>query len=143
MDWITENIAIGTHAEARDLVLLRNAGFGSILSLDGSLNGRKPCDLGVKAIAVVSLKDGPGNSPETFLRAVNTVERLARSYPPVLVQCHAGRSRSPIVVAGYLVKTLDIFPHEALARVGAKRELKISEGLLRLLDFVCPNGAAP
>lgn len=52
----------------------------SILSLDGSLAGRAPGDLGVKRIAVVQLQDGPGNDRETFFRAVDAVSRLLPPY---------------------------------------------------------------
>ena len=138
MDWITNAIAIGTYLEAHDRDLLQRQGISSILSLDGSLQGCSPSNLGVQAITAVVLKDGPGNDRDTFLRAVNAVEHLARTHPPLLVQCHAGRSRSPIVVAGYLIKTVGIHPREALRRLAVKREINITEGMLPLLNFIEP-----
>lgn len=138
MDWITKQIAIGNHLEAQDAALLKNQGIASILCLDGCLMGHSPSDLGVESIAIVLLKDGPGNDRDTFLRAVDTVGRLVAAHPPLLVQCHAGRSRSPTVVAGFMVKTQGLHPRAALRRVAAKRELCITSGMLPLLNFIEP-----
>lgn len=62
MNWITEQIAIGNYLDAQDVNLLRREGIVSILSLDGTLAGRVPPDLGVQKISVVKLIDGPGNT---------------------------------------------------------------------------------
>jgi protein-tyrosine phosphatase len=134
MDWITETVAIGTYLEAQDPALLRREGLASALSLDRTLQGRDPAELGLREIEVVPLEDGPGNDPRLFRRAVDALEDLARSHPPVLVQCHAGRSRSAVVVAAYLMRSLGIGPDEAVARVAARRSIALSEGLQVLLD---------
>lgn len=136
MDWVTDQIAIGNYLEAQDAALLKAQGIRSALSLDGVLRGTDPKSLGLDDIEVVPLDDGPGNDERTFLRAVSALGRLAREAPPVLVQCHAGRSRSVVVVAGHLVRSLKIEPDEALARVAAKRETAITAGLLPLLDLL-------
>ena len=101
MNWITDQIAIGNYLDAQDLELLRREGIMSILSLDGSLAGRAPSELGVQKIAAMKLQDGPGNDRATFLQAVDTLARFVSASPPVLVQCHAGRSRSVVIVAGH------------------------------------------
>jgi len=133
MDWITDQIAIGNYLDAQDTELLRRERIVSILSLDGSLAGRTPSDLGVQKIAVVKLQDAPGNDQGTFVRAVEAVTRFVVSSPPVLVQCHAGRSRSAVVVAGHFIKTRGIGPDEALRLIASKRELQITPGLESLL----------
>ena len=51
----------------------------------------------------------------------------------LLVQCHAGRSRSVIVVAAHLMRTERLRPEEALERVAARREVAITPGIERLL----------
>jgi hypothetical protein len=136
MDWITDQIAIGNYVDAQDLELLRRERIASILCLDGCLQGRVPSDLGVQKIAIVSLQDGPGNDRDTFFRAVDTLTRFARTSAPVLVQCHAGRSRSAVIVAGHLVKTRGIQPDEALRLVAAKRELQVTPGLDSMLWYL-------
>jgi protein-tyrosine phosphatase len=65
---------------------------------------------------------------------VDTLEELVRSAPPVLVQCHAGRSRSAIVVAAFLMRRLKIDAPAALARVAARRDIAITPGLEQLLE---------
>jgi protein-tyrosine phosphatase len=134
MDWVTDDIAIGNYLEAQDRGLLQREGIVAVLCLDRTLQGKAPTDLGLKAIEVIPLEDGAGNDPRLFRRAVDTLTDLCQQGGPVLVQCHAGRSRSAVVVAGYLVKTLGIAPEEALARLAAKREVAVAPGLLHLLD---------
>ena len=67
------------------------------------------------------------------IKTVDTVTRLVASHPPVLVHCHAGRSRSVVVVAGHLMRCRGLQPHEALQWVTAKREAEVTRGLEALL----------
>jgi protein-tyrosine phosphatase len=134
VDWIETDIAIGNFVDAKDGELLKAASISSALSLDGTLSGVRPESLHLKQIEVVRLEDGPGNDRRSFLRAVDTLEELVRSAPPVLVQCHAGRSRSAIVVAAFLMRRLKIDAPAALARVAARRDIAITPGLEQLLE---------
>lgn len=133
MDWITDDVAIGNYIEAQDVEFLSRNGFRSVLSLDGTLSRWEPEDLGLDEVVVIPLKDGPGNRADVFIGAVENLIDLAESFPPVLVHCHAGRSRSVIVVAGYLMQSLRIRPHEAIALIRSKRETCIQSGLEELL----------
>lgn len=134
MDWITSEIAVGNYLEAIDVELLRREKFVAALSLDGTLHGKDPADFGLKRIEVVHLEDAPGNEPRLFRLAVDYLSELVLEAPPVLVQCHAGRSRSAVVVAGYLVAVRGIDPEEALRFVADKRQIAVTSGLERLLD---------
>jgi dual specificity phosphatase 12 len=134
VDWVTETIAIGNYLEARDAELLRRNRIRSALSLDRTLQDTSPATLGLAAIEAVPLDDGPGNDLRLFERAVSALVSLCNLHAPVLVQCHAGRSRSAVVVAGYLMKTRGIDSGEALALIAAKREIKVTAGLERLLE---------
>jgi protein-tyrosine phosphatase len=134
MDWITDTVAIGNYLEAQDADLLRREGIASALSLDRTLQGREPAELALREIESVPLEDGPGNDPRLFRRAVDALEGLVQSHPPVLVQCHAGRSRSAVVVAGYLMRSQGIGSDEAVRLVAARRQIVISQGLEQLLD---------
>lgn len=136
MDWITDHIAIGNHLEATDAEMISSGGFQAILCLDGKLHGKSPTELAVERIAVFDLIDGSGNDPSLFQEAVATLQKLVAEHSPVLVHCHAGRSRSPIVVAGYLVAEENLFPEDALAQVMQKQETKISSGLEELLYWL-------
>lgn len=134
MDWIEQDIAIGNFVEAKDTELLERASIASALSLDGTLSGVRPQTLKLKKIEVVRLEDGPGNDLRHFKMAVSALDELVRTAPPVLVQCHAGRSRSVVVVAAHLMKRLGIDAPTALARVASKREISITPGLEELLE---------
>ncbi|MDR4497192.1 MAG: dual specificity protein phosphatase family protein [Candidatus Scalindua sp.] len=135
MDWITDNIAIGNYLDARDKILITRENIQSIISLDGECEvfTPEPCFFKRK---IFNLIDGPGNDMRTFTRAVDTLITFVESHPPVLVHCHAGRSRSPIVVAGYLIVKEKMEPEDALAFVGTKREFNISSGLEELLYYL-------
>lgn len=133
MDWIIENVAIGNYLEAQDGALLRTHGIRSVLSLDGSLTVAQVGVLGVAEIAAHRLEDGEGNDLQTLVRAVDSLGRLASLHAPVLVQCHAGRSRSVVVVAGYLMRTLGLDADSAVAAIAAKREINVSPALTKLL----------
>ncbi len=113
MDWITDTVAIGTREEAHDASVLRTAGIRSVLCLDGTLAADAAVELGLSEVVSVALCDGSGNDPREFRRAVAVLGRLAATRAPVLVQCQYGRSRSPAVVAGYLVVTQGLDPFQA------------------------------
>jgi hypothetical protein len=133
MDWITDGVAIGNYLEAQDPELLRRHGFRSVLSLDGTLVSDDASRLGVSAVEACRLIDGAGNDLRVFRRAVEALGKLAKSHAPVLVHCHAGRSRSVAVVAGHLANTLSISAEEAIAQVTAKREVNVTPALEELL----------
>ena len=136
MDWITDDVAIGNYLEALDVELLHREKFASALTLDGTLHGKDPADIGLRRIEVVPLEDAPGNEPRLYKLAVEYLSEMVQEAPPVLVQCHAGRSRSAVVVAGYLVTARGIAPEEALRFVAGKRQIAVTPGLERLLDYL-------
>src|SRR5208337_3812485 len=109
---------------------LREGGFRSVLGLITTLKGRDPVELGLDRLEIVPLDvigllvGGIGKDFKLFERAVETLEELVRDAPPVLVHCRAGRSRSPVVVAGYLMKSLGIKSERALLMLAAQRELE-------------------
>jgi protein-tyrosine phosphatase len=134
MDWITDTIAVGNYLDALNVELLRREGINSALSLDATLYGKVPGDCGLQRIEVAPLEDAPCNEVRLFRRAVECLIELVRDAPPVLVQCHAGRSRSAVVVAGYLVMERGLLSEEALALVASKRDIAVTAGVERLLD---------
>jgi protein-tyrosine phosphatase len=133
VDWITDQVAIGNYLEARDSALLKRSGFRSALSLDGTLAEQDATELGLSEVVSYSLVDGPGNDLRILRFAVGDLRRLAVLHSPVLVQCHAGRSRSVVVVAALLMEAHGIGAREAIALVAAKREVSVTPALLDLL----------
>ena len=99
MDWITREIVIGSYHEAQDTDLLRRESIRSVLGLIGTLQGRRPGDLGVERIEVLPLLDGPGNDLSRFCRAVATTTQSAGE-PSGKSIFHTGRSGSRVAFAG-------------------------------------------
>jgi protein-tyrosine phosphatase len=134
MDWITEDLAIGNYVDAEDDAVLRSSGIRSIICLNDHLRGVSAESRQLDSLENFNLKDGPGNDPEMFRRAVESVARAVRRYPKVLVHCHAGRSRSVIVVAAHLIRVHRWSSQEALTYVTARREAAITPGIESLLQ---------
>jgi protein-tyrosine phosphatase len=103
------------------------------LSLDGALSADNAGELGVAEIVSVPLRDGSGNDLRDFRLAVDALIRLAACKAPVLVQCQYGRSRSPAVVAGYLMSVRGLDPFQARTFVASKRAISISAALVPFL----------
>lgn len=133
MDWITDTIAIGNYLDAEVGELHRTNSIRSMICLNGQQRGVLPAALDLDALENYDLKDGPGNDPAIFQRAVLSVGRFAARHPKLLVQCHAGRSRSVVVVAAHLMLVHGWKAKQALAFVASKRESAVTAGLERLL----------
>ena len=143
MTAITDSLFIGNFENVEKPEVLASEGVQSILCLNGYLRGRAPESCGVQALRVFDLKDGPGNDPHVFKLAVRAVGELTSSHPKLLVHCHAGRSRSVVVVAGYLMQTHDMTAAEAIAKIAACREIAITPGLAALLDHFSISQTSP
>jgi protein-tyrosine phosphatase len=133
LDWITDEVAIGNYLEARDAAFLKQHAFRSLVSLDGSLSASHAAEFGLAEVVAYRLIDGAGNDLRVFQYAIVDLRRLVQRHPTVLVQCHAGRSRSAVVVAAYLMQAYKLCPTEAIAAVAARREINITPELVELL----------
>ena len=133
MDWITDTIAIGNYVDAEDAELRRASGIRSMICLNGRLRGVQAEALELDALENYDLTDGPGNDIGIFQRAVQSVGRFSARYPKLLVQCHAGRSRSVVVVAAHLMLGRGLSDREALAFVASRRESALTAGIEKLL----------
>ena len=133
-NWITDQIAIGNYREATNRSFLAEHEIQSVLSLDGTLSPPHAAGLGLLEVVGYRFIDGEGNDPRLFRLAVDDLQRLIEVAPPVLVHCHAGRSRSAVVVAAYLMRAHGLKPAEAIARVASRREINITPELLELLE---------
>ncbi|VTR98577.1 dual specificity protein phosphatase family protein [Tuwongella immobilis] len=134
MNWITPEIAIGNHSEAADVVLLSKEDVRAVLGLIDTLAAKNAEEMGLEAIVVVPLQDGPDNAPERFDDAIRALGRLIEQHGKVLVHCHLGRSRSAAVVAGHLMRSQNLSKDEALQLISTKREIYITAGVELMLD---------
>ena len=133
MNAITETIFIGNYLDAQDVICHRAEGIRSMVCLDGKLRDVEARTMGLEALEVFELKDGPGNDLGIFERVVEVIGRLSRLHPKVLVQCHAGRSRSVVAVAAHLMRTQGLDWKGAVQFVAERREVEISPGMHELL----------
>jgi protein-tyrosine phosphatase len=129
VDWITREIAIGNRIDAHDAVLRAQHGIQAVISLDGSMTDEIAVTLGYEDSVCLSLVDGPGNSLTAYRRVVQDLIDMVKGSPRVLVHCHAGRSRSVTVVAGYLVTVRGWTVRAAYDYVATKRDIAVQEGL--------------
>jgi len=88
----------------------------------------------VAAIEVVPLIDGEGNDLMQFCWAVTKLSELVEQFGPVLVHCQAGWSRSPAVVAAYLVRRQRLTAEQALAEVASKRSRSMAREMRQLVE---------
>lgn len=128
MDFVTDRIAIGHSNDARNFEQLKDEGITAVLNTAFDLD----IDYSSEDLDYykVGLTDGPGNSIYILVSAFYCLKALSKKHKKVLVHCHAGRSRSGIVVSLFLAitqkKSLDaaileireerskVNPHQAL-----------------------------
>ena len=135
MDWITDDILIGNYLDAQDLDSIQGEGVRSIIGLNGESYRLDYLAHGVTETKVFDLIDGAGNDPAVFLRAVDTLKHYRHSNAPVLVHCHAGKSRSVTVVAVHLMRDLGMSLIEAMELISSRRDIHITPGMQEALDF--------
>jgi protein-tyrosine phosphatase len=130
VDWITDHIAIGNFLDAQSLP----DGIDAVLCLrEGCCETRS--DVNARS---VPLRDGPGNHSRDLADALQFLDETARAGERVLVHCHAGRSRSVIVVARWLMRSRGLTPTAALEYIAQRREVYLSPGITDLLSAPLP-----
>src|SRR5688572_11429655 len=100
MDFITEQVAIGTFLEGRDPEVLTVTGITAVLCLAKDRMTADPLP-GIEKDGW-PLSDGEGNRKWDLDGALAKLERLLARHDKVLVHCNAGKSRSCALVAGWL-----------------------------------------
>lgn len=133
VSFITPDVAIGTSLDAADAAVISAHGFRSILCLNGHFYGCEPAECGVEALKVYDFIDGPGNDVWLVRQAVLTLEKFVKQSAPVLVHCRAGRSRSAVIVAAWMVRTARLSPEDALDFIASRREIALTPGIEELL----------
>lgn len=128
MDWVSDQIAIGSFVDA--LVVVPG-------EVDAILCLKENCCNETDArfdICCISLTDGIGNDPHLVERAVDFINATISSGRRVLVHCHAGRSRSVCIIARYLAIQEHYSPEQAIARIRRVRDVALSPGITDILN---------
>lgn len=128
MNWITPHIAIGNVQDAQILA----SGVDTILCLKPNC-----CSEDREDVEVISLPfiDGSGNRARDLRDAIDSIDAAVQGGEKILVHCHAGRSRSVMVVAAYLVARCGLTAQSALNLIQSKREIFLSPGIEELLEL--------
>lgn len=126
-NWITDLLAIGNYKA-------EYSSFDCVLTLVaktdhmGSNQNQK----------VIELIDGYGNDTSLFCLAVDYVNNAIQSNKKILIQCHAGRSRSVGVAIRHLMESNDISYSDAIKSIAQKREIYVTKGIQELV-YKCRN----
>jgi len=125
LDWITDHIAIGHFLDAQSLP----AGIDAVLCLrEDCCDGRTDVDA-----LCLPLLDGSGNDQRDIEDALEFIREVVTAGQRILVHCHAGRSRSVVIVARYLMQTRGLTAQTALDLIASRREIDLSPGFEDLL----------
>ena len=128
MDWITPQIAIGNAQDAQTADLK----VDTILCLKPDCCSEDREDVEVIALPFI---DGLGNRARDLRDAIDSIGAAVQGGGKILVHCHAGRSRSVMVVAAHLVARCNHSPQSALALIQSQREIFLSPGIEELLEL--------
>lgn len=123
MDWITPKVALGGII---DLSAAVQYPVTAVLSLVVIPAVQVPSDIDH---LVVPLIDGAGNHSNDVKRAVSFACDFLRDGEPLFVHCHAGRSRSVVVLAMSLMRHYGISRGEALNMISRHRQIALTPGI--------------
>ncbi len=123
ISWITPKIAIGALKDVERAATQVTA-ILSLVALPKTIV--LPSDVDHLQI---SLTDGAGNGERDVRNAVKYLTEFMRDDEPVFVHCHAGRSRSVVILAMALMQHLGISRGAALAMIQKHREISLTPGV--------------
>ena len=106
MEFVDDQIAFGSSEDARDTELLKENKITALLNVAEDLNLDVQNYLLEQKVGLVA---GHGNSMETFEKAVLIGKLMAENSQKVMVYCHEGRDRSPLVAIA-IVSLLEAVP---------------------------------
>jgi len=76
----------------------------------------------------VGLVDEVSNLPNYYKKAIQSLDRLVKDEHNILVHCYAGCSRSPTIVAGYLMMAQSLNINKAFDLIVSKKPDVIPAG---------------
>ncbi|OPY34266.1 MAG: Dual specificity phosphatase, catalytic domain [Methanomassiliicoccales archaeon PtaU1.Bin124] len=109
IDWVDENVAIGSWRDARDVDHLRSQGIDLIVDSRILFDDSQGRDLRIPRV-------------EHMLKVVGLMQIAAEAGARILVRCYHGRDRSPFVAMVYLNRRYGTPYRQAYVRVKQKRD---------------------
>ena len=121
--WITPTVAIGGIQDVARAALEVTAILSLVPLPKGVMLSREVDHLQIE------LTDGGGNGEINVRNAVGFLTDFMRDGEKVFVHCHAGRSRSVVILTMALMQHLAIGRGAALAMIREKREIALTPGI--------------
>lgn len=114
---ITDDIFVSHWIPAFQRDFLEAFNVKAIMCLSGQHSSTLAEQLGVKKIFSISMPDGPGTTADMILKYTEKLKEFVDNHGRTLVHCQAGQSRSPSIVAAYLVRYKEMSLPQALQLV--------------------------
>jgi len=134
MSFIIDKLWLGSKQDAANKNVLIDMDISHVLTIDTEVTPPFPNEYKYLIIEIVDRPDE--NLKQHFTKAIEFIEE-GRSQKGVLVHCGAGLSRSPSVVAAFLMKTFQVKYQEAIDLISRARPyVDPNEGFVQqLLEF--------
>lgn len=122
MSQISRNIFLGDYRDAQNVQELKRKGITHVLSCAGELP-QVPYPSSIKSIKL-GLDDTEDENIDYFFEYTNKfIEDALNSGGKILVHCAAGISRSPTILAWYLMSKTGKSSYEVIAYLKSKRSI--------------------
>ncbi len=140
LSYIIDGIYLGSEFAATDVELLTQHQITAVLSLQAEAiyNHLYPNHFLYKNIP---LHDGQSIDSTVFEEALAFIQQAQQENRKILVHCAAGVSRSPSIVAAYLMQVKGMNPIEALEFMQERRSIvqPAAECFLSAVEFAYPD----
>ena len=131
INYITDNIYLGSHEALLYPKLLQQKGITHILSIHEL---HVPYYIQQQCIhKQISIKDHP---QENITKIILEALKIIYSSDTILIHCLAGKSRSPSIVISYIMHKYNISFDEAYSFVAKKRNININYGFVQQLQKI-------
>ncbi|UCE14702.1 MAG: dual specificity protein phosphatase family protein [Candidatus Heimdallarchaeota archaeon] len=121
MDHIIDDIWIGDEDSAANLSMLKMNSISAILCVQDNDQYRSLYPTDWRFLHLI-LYDQEQISDEVFEESLEFIQNCRKEQHRILVHCSAGQSRSPSIVAAYLMSSKGMNPYQALAFMQKRRE---------------------
>lgn len=123
IDFIEENIYLGTLAAAKDIDILNKYKITHILTIDNGPLPRNISEMKHITTKYIQLSDHPKEDLLSHFEEADSFIKEGLSKGVVLIHCFFGVSRSAALVIAHIMKKYQLTYREAFERVKAKRSI--------------------
>ena len=133
IDEVEPRIFISSRLTSTKICLLKSLGITHILIWASDIEEKYPDSFTYKTISMEDNREE--NISKHFVTAFDFIKEALEknTINNVLVHCWAGKSRSPTIVASYLIKQYKISAHIALKIINKRRDIRPNHGFKKQL----------